>query len=435
MVARIHTVAFQGIEVLPIEVQVQMAPGLPSFVMFGSIKRRLISAGCLIRSLGVFLVFLVIPVGGSHAQDAASSTRASLQHVLVELSKHSDGFSIDGSPESTRLLKAEWSILEQWTTSYLRSHATVSAAELEIAVKAVADGFGVTAVALDHKAILVSVTQGEIGTVFLEADRGAGFEAVWRIADSGEVAPKGFEPLGAWSPVRATSDCRTHPNGGACGPVYADLGKLADDIHGNRRFYVIGTYAQAMGATVGAQLTIWSWSGRESVPLFVKLYTYMDDQKWFVRRDDSTLHINVKQWFKSFYACGSCEGRQVDWTIAILPDRIQDLGERSMTPELDLVDALFTELLDGHSTANLAEPSVAAALQAKVDAARAEAVAGHYPPNMGMLLSWKAMTQGDRKTLCMGTDDAGTFEFEIAGGLDHPRIANVKGLGDDDCGE
>ena len=35
MVARIHTVAFQGIEVLPIEVQVQMAPGLPSFLVVG----------------------------------------------------------------------------------------------------------------------------------------------------------------------------------------------------------------------------------------------------------------------------------------------------------------------------------------------------------------------------------------------------------------
>jgi magnesium chelatase family protein len=35
MVARIHTVAFQGIEVLPIEVQVQMASGLPAFVMVG----------------------------------------------------------------------------------------------------------------------------------------------------------------------------------------------------------------------------------------------------------------------------------------------------------------------------------------------------------------------------------------------------------------
>jgi len=35
MVARVHTVAFQGIEVLPIEVQVQITSGLPSFVVVG----------------------------------------------------------------------------------------------------------------------------------------------------------------------------------------------------------------------------------------------------------------------------------------------------------------------------------------------------------------------------------------------------------------
>jgi len=35
MVARIHTVAFQGIEVLPIEAQVQMSSGLPAFIVVG----------------------------------------------------------------------------------------------------------------------------------------------------------------------------------------------------------------------------------------------------------------------------------------------------------------------------------------------------------------------------------------------------------------
>jgi magnesium chelatase family protein len=35
MVARIHTVAFQGIETLPVEVQVQLAGGLPAFIIVG----------------------------------------------------------------------------------------------------------------------------------------------------------------------------------------------------------------------------------------------------------------------------------------------------------------------------------------------------------------------------------------------------------------
>ena len=435
MVARIHTVAFQGIEVLPIEVQVQMAPGLPNFLVVAGVKHLAASIGRWILLLCPFLVFLVIPVSSSQAQDIGSTTKTSLQHVLTELSKHSDGFSVDGSPESTKLLKAEWSILEQWATSYLRSYPAATPAELEKSIKAVADGFGVTAVALDRKTIMVSVAQWEIGTVFLEADRGSGFEVVWRIADSAEGAPKGFEALGAWSPVRATSECRAQPNGGACGPVHAQIGKLPDDIHGNHRFYVDGHYAQATGFEVGAQLTVWRWDGRKAVPQFVKLYTYMDDQKWFVRQDDNALHVNVRRWFRSFYACGSCEGRQMDWAVAILPDRIEDLGERTTTPELDLVDALFTKLFDRQSVSDLAEPSVATTLQAKVNTARADALAGHYPPSMGMLMSWKAVEHGDRKTLCMGTDNAGTFEFEITGDGDHPRIMTVKDLGDDDCGE
>ena len=36
MVARINTVAFQGISVLDIDVQVQMASGLPAFTIVGS---------------------------------------------------------------------------------------------------------------------------------------------------------------------------------------------------------------------------------------------------------------------------------------------------------------------------------------------------------------------------------------------------------------
>lgn len=36
MVSRVHTVAFQGIDVLDVDVQVQMASGLPAFTSAGS---------------------------------------------------------------------------------------------------------------------------------------------------------------------------------------------------------------------------------------------------------------------------------------------------------------------------------------------------------------------------------------------------------------
>ena len=37
MVQRVSTVAFEGIEVRPVDVQVQVAPGLPAFTIVGNI--------------------------------------------------------------------------------------------------------------------------------------------------------------------------------------------------------------------------------------------------------------------------------------------------------------------------------------------------------------------------------------------------------------
>jgi magnesium chelatase family protein len=38
--ARIATFAFAGIEAVPVEVQVQIAPGLPAFLILGSVVPR-----------------------------------------------------------------------------------------------------------------------------------------------------------------------------------------------------------------------------------------------------------------------------------------------------------------------------------------------------------------------------------------------------------
>ena len=40
MVQRVSTVAFEGIEARAVDVQVQVVPGLPNFLMVGTISRR-----------------------------------------------------------------------------------------------------------------------------------------------------------------------------------------------------------------------------------------------------------------------------------------------------------------------------------------------------------------------------------------------------------
>jgi magnesium chelatase family protein len=39
-IARVATFAFAGIEAVPVEVQVQIAPGLPAFLIVGSVVPR-----------------------------------------------------------------------------------------------------------------------------------------------------------------------------------------------------------------------------------------------------------------------------------------------------------------------------------------------------------------------------------------------------------
>jgi magnesium chelatase family protein len=46
MVARVSTVAFEGIEARAVDVQVQVAPGLPAFAMVKTINPKRFDAWC-----------------------------------------------------------------------------------------------------------------------------------------------------------------------------------------------------------------------------------------------------------------------------------------------------------------------------------------------------------------------------------------------------
>ncbi len=50
MVARVQTVAFQGIEAVPVDVQAQIAPGLPSFAIVGLADKAIKEAGERVRA-------------------------------------------------------------------------------------------------------------------------------------------------------------------------------------------------------------------------------------------------------------------------------------------------------------------------------------------------------------------------------------------------
>ena len=137
----------------------------------------------------------------------------------------------------------------------------------------------------------------------------------------------------------------------------------------------------------------------------------------------------MKDEFKSFFACGSCEGQQLDWTIRIGPDRIDDLGMTSAAPELDLIDTLYDRILNAKPVTDLASPAVVKALESKTEAVRKEASGSDDPPTLGMLWDWKVAVEGQRTKLWMSTDDGGSYLFTIDTVAGKPRISTAEDLG------
>jgi hypothetical protein len=374
-------------------------------------------------------------VGSASAQDEAAA-RDAFATLEGRLQPHFNGFYLDDDPEAAALLAEQWSAVGQWASDYLSQHASASEAELAAAIGSLSPTLDAEVVVLAERSFLVSTRVGETGTVFIVAAQGDRFAPAWSIAESAPRNVRASAVLAAWSAERARGNCRASPPKEpwtTCGALFGRIGKLPDQTDGRPRFYVDATYAQEAGATVGAQLSVWTWTGASAEPLFTTTYAYMIDQQIVTRLEGDILRLRIKDEFKSFSSCGACEGRQVDRAIRIAPDRIDDLGETSLAPELDVIDALFTRLLNGDSAADLADPAVVKALEARVEDAQSDALASGSRPGFGMLNSWNTTDENGATKVCVSTDDGGTYRFTIERQLGAPWIASAEDLGDVDC--
>jgi hypothetical protein len=389
------------------------------------------------RALAAALLPLwIVASGGPALALDETAGKAAFQAAEIALAAHSDGFSLDGEPKTSSLLTQLWSIAGRWAVDFINEHPSATTAELTASIRTLSPQLGAAAVKLDPRTFLVSMHSGEIGTVLIIAERGHRFEIAWTIADDTASRPRDFDVIAAWSADRALDRCRQHVADEAwatCGPLFATTGALPDERDGSHRFFVSGTYAQPMGATVSAQLSLWRWTGGTAVPLLARIYGYMIDQEHGIRVDGDILHVGIKGEFKTFTVCGACDGRQMDWTIRVGPDGIEDLGEASLVPELDLIDTLLDRLIKQEPTTDIAAPAVARALAATIAQVRKDAARSGYPPSLGMLMGWKATTRGQQRRLCLSTDSGGTYLFAIDTIQGKPRLSAAENLGDAEC--
>ena len=388
-------------------------------------------------ALSVWLaVGLAVSHGPASAQDDAAA-KAAFHAAEAALNHHFNGVFLDDDPRAPGLLKAVWRLVKQWAVDYLNRHPAATATELKAAIGTLSPDLNTEAMRLDARTVLVSVSLTSLGTVFIIADRGHRFGIAWDITDTAARPPRGFGMLATWLADRARPTCRESPRVSvqeSCGSISGTIGKLPDQRDGHHRFYLDATYGQPMGSTVAAQISIWKLTNRTARPLFVKAYNYMIDQSRGTRVVGDVLHLAMKTRFKTFFVCGPCEGRQLDWRIRIGPDRIENLGEKSLTPEVDLVDTLFDRMLKRKMTKDIATKAVTAVLKPHIDKVRKEAGSSGLGDALGYFWGSAVTVRNGRKKVCVSTDNGGTFLFTIDSGGSKLRLSTAQYRGGETCG-
>lgn len=142
--------------------------------------------------------------------------------------------------------------------------------------------------------------------------------------------------------------------------------------------------------------------------------------------DGDVVRISGEEVFKACWSCGSCDGRQIQHLFKITPDnRVDDLGITSLTPELDLVDEVYSDIRDGKPTGDLVSAS-ALALQRSWQPMKGGR-------NRSLFLSTPSTVehQGGRALLCFHANydfdrSMSPILFTIEGNGRHRRIVDAK---------
>ncbi len=373
-------------------------------------------------SVAAFVFLCTVSSPSACSQSSLDKIKAEYQRATTRLQKRIvDDWWIDEEPESPQLLARQWSLAGEWVAAWLNAHPSEGADGVKAAINNLVPDGEPQCLRLGDDAFLAAATN-PIGNVFIVAKTAGQFGLAWSTADSQRARGKDSEILAAWRPENARHGGRGpyYAASGSAGSVIPQIEILPADAKGRPRFYINGTYAQSAGGTVGAQTSVWLWDGRIALPLIVRDYAMMIDQRVWTRVEGDLLKVQEKKFFRTFFSCGSCEERQTDWIVRLEPEGVRDLGEVSTVPELDAVDELFFRIIHHEPATDIAALAAIKVAESIVEAARKEHSEEEWSkyPSLGMMGQWNIRKRGNDEILCLSLDDAGNnlFTLQPSGG-------------------
>jgi hypothetical protein len=363
-----------------------------------------------------------------HAFAASPEERYAQAAALLALGCRGNGcdFGVETTEEQAAL-GAMWQATQDWTIAWLAGHPDWSldrrrSALLNWNVNNLNRVAPADIIQLRRGLYAFFAQYGEMGNVFLVEQRPGRFAVVWDIRNAD---PGAFPILKAWRTDHDNGACRTADDTWAdqCGPLFANvIVPLPPDEKGRARFYLNATYAQAAETTVGAQLSVWSLDGTMPKIQWAKNYAY-NFEDVSLKLDGTLLKVRTTDWWHTIYACGSCVGRQMDWTLRIRPDGVDDLGMKPVVPEMDAFDQLAWAVFQKRDARDLATPEVIALMKKSVgdekaaldDLDKDHALGPDYF-SFSMLAGFEVRQVSGGTELCVITDEVGLrVRFERRG--------------------
>jgi hypothetical protein len=332
-----------------------------------------------------------------------------VERAATAVAPHIDGTWLDGRPGTDRLVEAQWRTVQRWATDWLDANPRANPKALIKAGARFGDEWSMSAATLGGGDMLVGVSAsyGRMGTAFILGSNAAGVHRVrWSTATPQKpLDSEADRALLLWRPTaqneRCSNDCRM--------VGWNSVGRLPDSADGAKRFWIEATYAQDIGATVGKQLSLWSWRDGRARPVLVRDYAVMVDQTGSVLRG-AILHLRSKRSWDSLSACGSCFGRETNLRFAIGPRRVRELPPVSLTPEIDVVDRVFSRVLVGRSASALASRSALRVIRMQLADSFAE-TDSQLRSAAGMVMGWGRWNVHGVRWACLNVEGVGATAF------------------------
>lgn len=177
-----------------------------------------------------------------------------------------------------------------------------------------------------------------------------------------------------------------------------------------------------MGALVLRQTSVWRWDVDHAELLWIKTYNFSLDVDEGIHYLEGMLSIIEKRFPRTFTSCNGCFEPTTEQRLRITPTSVEDLGERTRIPELDLIDELFWRIAHNLSTNSITTPEVRAKLQRPIlditKDSKSDDPSSFY---IGMLDDWAVTRGNDGSQVCIIVGELNPLNFTLS----HGKIASV----------